>query len=99
MSTAPKLTVGSLRELRERETDILGWLREIPNGERLFLLHPFRALSDVGVVLDDGVSAELLRMHPNLVTRSDTPYDALRASEARQPGTVRLAGLFRWDTP
>jgi hypothetical protein len=99
MGSVLPLQVASLADLREREADILDRLRQVPNGERLFLVHPLRALADVGVVLEDTATAELLRVHPTLSFLSDTPYDALRGSPALQPGTVRLAGLFRWEQP
>ena len=87
----------SLVELREHEREILERFSRIPNGNRLFLLNPLRALADVGVTLSDSATADLLRLHPNLTSLSNTSYDALNATTIDQPGTVRLKGLFRWE--
>lgn len=92
-----RLDVPTIDGLFAQERQILERVRQMPNGERLFLLDPIRALGDAGVRLGEAATAELLRMHPNLACLSPTPYDALKASEVPQPGQVNLRGLFRRD--
>jgi hypothetical protein len=96
---AGPLRVASLAELRAREPEILARLRALPNGERLFLIHPLRALADAGVALDDEATAAILRLHPNLAAMPALPYDAVKSSRLPQRGHVRLLGLFRWEDP
>jgi hypothetical protein len=92
-----RVSISSLEALRQREPDVLDRLRAMPNGERLFLIHPLRALADAGFDLSDEAVAEILRLHPNLAQMPTTAYDALQASPAAQSGTVRLDGLFEWE--
>jgi hypothetical protein len=90
------LPVQSAQELAAAEPEILDRIATTANGASLFLIHPFRLLADVGVVLSDECREELLQLHPELSGLSDGPYDALRAG-AEPAHTVRLSGLFRKD--
>lgn len=57
--------VPTLDDLFVRESDILERLRHKPNGEQYFMLHPLRALEDIGVRLGNDAMAPLPRMHPD----------------------------------
>ena len=101
MSTASDdsdvLTISSLRELQEREIEILRRIRAIPNGERLFLANPFLLLAGVGVELAPEVREALSRRHPNLSGLTSTAYIFLKEASPRQSIRVTLQGLFQWS--
>jgi hypothetical protein len=88
------LRVDSLAELVEREAEILERIAEVPNGEHLFLIHPFMLLDDVGVTLSERARAELLHREPNLSALSPVPYLALRECEEPQTVHYHLTSLF-----
>jgi hypothetical protein len=46
--TAERLLIGSYAELLEHEREILRRIEDLPNGGKLFLIHPFLLLEDVG---------------------------------------------------
>jgi hypothetical protein len=91
-----RMRISTFQELREREPEVLERVCALPNGERLFLTHPLRALADAGIDLGDDALARISRLHPNLAVMPETAYDALRASPIAQSGTIHLSGLFDW---
>lgn len=88
------LAIGSFAELIEREGEILERIADIPNGEHLFLIHPFMMLADAGVELSDQARAEILDREPSLSALSSIPYEELRRSQEPQSIHYQLDGLF-----
>lgn len=91
----PPIKAATLAELRQHEAEILARLQRVANGGQLFLIHPFLALADVGVDLGAKARQEILGLEPRLGALSALPYQALKASRARQSFRVRVHGLFR----
>src|SRR5688572_25410003 len=88
-------SIESYEELLRHERAILARIAALPNGGNLFMAHPFRLLGEIGVELSARAREEILRMHPELATLSDAPFDALRACGTEQPIRYRLKGLFK----
>ncbi len=63
--TGDAVDVPTLDDLFARESDILERLRHRLNGKRLFMLHPLRALEDIGVRWGNDATAPLPRMRPD----------------------------------
>src|SRR5436190_20579975 len=92
---APWLHVASFAELLVHEKAILERIEQTPNGGHLFMIHPLRLLTDLGVVLSKEAEAEILRRHPELTGLSSTPYEALERSREPQGLRFHIRGLFR----
>jgi hypothetical protein len=91
----PPLAIGSFEALWREEPEILARISAVPNGGHLFMIHPFRLLTDIGVQVAPTLEAELVRRFPELSGLADAPYDALKASEAPQRIQFHIRGLFR----
>jgi len=90
------LRIETLDDLFEHEREILGRLSAMRHGPNLFVAHPFRALTDVNVVLSDEACRALIRLEPGLAALSSTAYDALRERGVDEQNVrFHLRGLFR----
>jgi len=95
----PWVKIDSLEELFKHEAEILKRIEQIPNGGNLFLIHPFMLLADVGVELSENAQKQIIRQEPHLSGLSAVPYNALKASKAKQNFRVHLKGLFERKAP
>lgn len=77
------------------EPEIVKRIDAFPNGGKLFLIHPFRLLQDVGVAIDPDLQTQLVQRFPELTGFSDAPYEAVKAAKAQQNVRFRVHGLFR----
>lgn len=73
-----RLQISSVAELRAHEIDILDRIHREPDGDCLFLLNPFRLLSEIGVEITTEFRAQLLRNRPHLGAPSLMAYEAVR---------------------
>jgi hypothetical protein len=95
ISRTPRLSITTFDEFAQHEGEILKRINALSNGPKLFLVHPFALLEDLGVELSEQTKQEIIVMEPRLRTLSLLPYKALKASGARSPSRARLQGLFK----
>jgi hypothetical protein len=89
------IQITSLEQLHAHEPEILERIAAMPNGGQLFLTNPFMLLDELGVELDDGVRAQIVELHPEIGSATETAYRALRRTASDQHVKVVLEGLFR----
>jgi len=91
------MRIGSLNDLLRREEEVLERLSKVRNGHALFVMHPFRALEDIGVHLSSATIDELMLLEPQLELLSSGGYEALR-NAGEQSVRIKIASLFRRST-
>lgn len=87
--------ISSYDQLLKLEQELLQRISEIPNGGRLYLLHPLMMFSDIGIELAPAAQDEFAARHGGAGGWSEGPYNALRRSTCEQPGKATLRSLFR----
>jgi hypothetical protein len=91
----PRLKVNSFDDLNFHEKKILERISKYPNGGKLFMIHPFALLHDIGVDLSEDFKKELISREPNLRAVSIGAYNALKNSKEKQSIQFHMRGLFR----
>lgn len=89
------LRISSIDDLFENEEEILRRINEAPNGPNLYVIHPLRALADLGIELSDEARQSLVRREPGLAALSITAYEALMKSKKHQLVRFHIKALFR----
>lgn len=89
------IAVSSFDDLLRMESEIVKRIEQFPNGGKLFLVHPFRLLNDVGIDVAPALQEQLAQRYPELSGFSDAPYEALKAAKGQQNVRFRVHGLFR----
>lgn len=89
------ISVRSLEEMRNIESEIVKRISETQNGGLLFIFNPLRLLSDIGVELSDQARQEFLKEFPHTDSASSPAYNALRISAQQQRVTVNIGGIFK----
>jgi len=91
----PELKIDSFDELMQHEQEILKRIAQVPNGGRLFVIHPFMLFIDINVILSEDARKEIVKREPYLSGASPVTYNALKASKSKQNLRFHIRGLFR----
>jgi hypothetical protein len=94
----PPLVIQNLADFVKNETEIVARINGLPNGARLLIANPFRALADVNVNLST-VAADQLRSHLDQGLFAGNPlapyYDDIRRSAPPPSSAVTIKAILK----
>lgn len=88
------LKINSLSELISNERAVTQRINALPNGGNLFVIHPLKTLAEAGIVLSPQALREWSQQERQLLSLSETPYQALKSSESTQRIRYHLSERF-----
>ncbi len=95
--SGPRLRLSSRADLARHEEEILARIAHVDGGGVLFVAHPFRFLSEIGVEVSGELKAELIAREPQLEALADEVYEAVKAAPPLEGVEVRIHRLFGRD--